>query len=287
MFKSVLVSGASGFVGENLVHHLFKQGYRVTCLVRESTNKARLEAISPQVSFGLYDGSYKSAQRIFERTKYETVFHLATLAKYDHDPEDICDMIRSNIVLGTHLAEAMTEFKVKNLINACTFWQYYHSHDYQPLNLYAATKQALVDILKYYSLNHDIWVANVILFDTYGPNDPRTKLPSLILDASEEQREINLSPGEQLIDLTHVSDVVTALERAVERINARTEKFNTYIASNGNPETLKLAITNLAKQNGVKYKLNWGKKPYREKEVFHIDIYDRFENLLRNDCGKT
>ena len=275
-----MISGASGFVGENLAEYLCSKGYRVNCIVRETSNTGGLRKISPDIRFSVYDGTYESAKRAVIESGADTIFHLASFAKYQHQPSDITGMLHSNVVFGTHLVEAALHHQVRHFVNTSTNWQYYHSREYHPLNLYAASKQAFVDILEYYASTDRIAVANVILFDTYGENDPRGKLPSLIFDPQDNVRIIELSPGEQMIDLTHVSDVVRGLENAATRLATEENSFSTYMISSGNPMALKEAINALARESGARVQLRWGSKAYREREVFHIDIYGEFENLI-------
>jgi len=56
------------------------------------------------------------------------------------------------------------------------------------------------------------------LFDTYGPNDPRNNLSSLLRSAADARVPLAISPGEQLMDLVFVDDVVDAYLAAVRRL---------------------------------------------------------------------
>lgn len=280
MFNTALVTGASGFIGENLVRHLYEKGLKVTCIVRSSTDKVGLESISNNIRFIEYSGTYESMKRAFESEPIEQVFHLATNAKYEHSESDLDEIINANITLGAHLAEAMKNHDSKILVNTSSHWQYYESKSYRPLNLYAATKQAFVDILKFYSEHHGLKVANVILFDTYGIPDKRNKLASEVIKNRIHGRAIDASPGEQVIDLSEVSDIVKGLWAAACKIAAAENKFETYIAGAGQAKSLKDAIATLAKKYGSAVTVNWGAKPYRKNEVFKIEIYDCFENLI-------
>ena len=56
----------------------------------------------------------------------------------------------SNITFGTQLVEAMVANGCYQFVNTGTSWQHYENDEYNPVNLYAATKQAFEDILRYY-----------------------------------------------------------------------------------------------------------------------------------------
>ena len=70
----MLVTGATGFVGSNLVAHLREQDRPVRCLVRDKTRAAGLEKLGAELSLGSLDDQ-QSLERAVENT--EVVFHLA------------------------------------------------------------------------------------------------------------------------------------------------------------------------------------------------------------------
>ena len=94
----------------------------------------------------------------------------------------------------------MTVNGVSKIINTGTFWQHYENREYSPTCLYAATKQAFESILHYYVEAKFLMIITLILFDSYGPSDPRPKLFSLLQEARQSEKVIAMSPGEQKID---------------------------------------------------------------------------------------
>lgn len=76
--KGVLVTGATGFVGRNLVDALSRQGERVTCLVRASSDTRLLE----QAGVRLVRGDVNDAAAIRQAVSgVRTVYHLAGVIK--------------------------------------------------------------------------------------------------------------------------------------------------------------------------------------------------------------
>jgi dihydroflavonol-4-reductase len=75
---NVLVTGATGFVGSNLVKALSQKGYSVTCLVRKTSNTQELQTESVRLVFGDLD----DAMAIREAGhSIHTVYHLAGAIK--------------------------------------------------------------------------------------------------------------------------------------------------------------------------------------------------------------
>ncbi|MCG8585839.1 MAG: NAD-dependent epimerase/dehydratase family protein [Pirellulales bacterium] len=79
-----LVTGASGFIGQHLVRTLTERGDRVTCLVRESSNRQPIEPYQP----GWAIGDLNDCDRLrAAMSSVEVVYHLAGLTKAIHTKE--------------------------------------------------------------------------------------------------------------------------------------------------------------------------------------------------------
>ena len=67
--------------------------------------------------------------------------------------------------------------RVKKFINFCTVWQNYNSKKNQPYNLYAASKNAFIEIINYYKkINRKTKFYNIYIADTFGDNDRKEKV---------------------------------------------------------------------------------------------------------------
>ena len=88
-----------------------------------------------------------------------------------------------------------------------------------------------------------------------------------------------MSPGEQLSDYTHVRDVATALQLASEDLINTEPCWKDFLISSNGPKELRIAVSEICEELGIKPEIAWGQLPYGEREVFDIKIYDRFANL--------
>ncbi|WDC83286.1 NAD(P)-dependent oxidoreductase [Caloramator sp. mosi_1] len=111
----------------------------------------------------------------FLKHKFDAIFHLASLFIAEHDSNQIDDLLKSNIIFGTHILEAMKYGNVKNMVNIGTYWQHYKNEEYNPVCLYAASKEAFEKIIEFYIQVENIKVITLKLYDIYGINDKRKK----------------------------------------------------------------------------------------------------------------
>jgi nucleoside-diphosphate-sugar epimerase len=266
--KMALVTGATGFVGSHLVRRLIKEGWETHIITRSFSNLTQLEDVAGKVIVHQHDGTTSSMINIVKDTEPEIVFHLASLFLAQHASEDIERLFQSNLLFGVQLAEAMTLQGVTKLINTGTSWQHYENEDYNPVCLYAATKRAFEDMLKFYVEASKLKVITLKLFDTYGPDDPRPKLFTLLRKVAEEQTELAMSSGEQLIDLVYVDDVVNGYLLAARRLmDNKVSGMEEYAISSGNPISLKDLVSVYGRTIGKQLLIKWGERPYRTREV--------------------
>lgn len=271
MFKSALITGATGFVGSHLAESLVKKNYLVHVVVRPNSDIAFLKTLdSKYIRIHVYENH--NFQQIFsEISKNEQpkiVFHLASMVLGAHTYNDIPTLVQSNITFGMELLESMKEYGIYRLVNTGTSWQHYDNEPYNPVNLYAATKQAFQDIEVYYEKACSFKIINLQLFDNYGPNDKRGKLLNLLKHVGETGTSLDMTPGEQLIDLVHISDLVQAFIIAGGYLlDKKYEYCGTYSVSSGNPITLRSLVELIERISGKKFNIKWAGKDYRDREV--------------------
>ena len=268
MSKKAIVTGATGFVGSNLVAKLIEEGWQVGVIVREESKYEQFESME-HVSIFFYNGTVEILIEIIATFKPDIVFHLASLFLSSHRPSEINALIQSNILFGTHLLEAMAQNGVSRFVNTGTSWQHFENHEYDPVCLYAATKQAYEDIVTYYARVYEIKAITLKLFDTYGTGDSRLKLLALLNNLRYEQNNmLGMSPGDQIINLVHIKDVINAYilssERLLSNLVLETES---YAVSANEEVSIKELVMLIEQILHAKLPIQWGIRPYRSREV--------------------
>lgn len=270
-----LVTGATGFVGSHLVRRLVQDGWQVHVLHRATSELPIFSEFADTIKH-VYDGSTDSMTRCVAQAKPDIVFHLASLFLSQHETKDVDPLVLGNVLMGTQLLEAMSVNGVTRIVNTGTSWQHYDNKDYNPVCLYAATKQAFEAILEYYVQACGVRAITLKLFDTYGPDDRRPKLFNLLSDAVKTGVTLNMSEGGQFIDPVFIDDVIDAYMVATHRLlNNEVHNNERYAVSSHQPILLRDLVELYSKISKNTISVNWGAKAYRPREVMNPWVHGR------------
>ena len=210
--------------------------------------------------------------------KPSCIFHLASNFIAEHKTSQIDSLIESNITFGLHVLQAMKEAGINKIINTGTSWQHYKNQQYNPVCLYAATKQAYENLIEYYVQAEDFKVVTLKLFDTYGETDTRPKLINLLNKFADEEKVLKMSYGEQILNLVHVNDVCKAFNSAYELLTKENKACHLKFAvANEKSHNLREVIQIFESVTNKKINIIWGGKPYRKREV--MKLWDKGEEL--------
>jgi nucleoside-diphosphate-sugar epimerase len=258
----ILVTGATGFIGKNLVNAL-KSKHEIHVLGRCSSNISDFERTFR------FDDNIFALHTYLKENKVEGIVHLASLFLSAHKDTDIKNLIESNIYLGTSLLEASQNTGVKWFLNTGTFWQHYvpDSQDYNPVNLYAATKQAFIDMAKYYTETSDIKFVTLKICDTFGIDDTRPKIFNLWNKIAQTGEVLAMSPGEQYIDMLYIDDVIDGFMHLINLLNSDKKLEQDYALYAEKRYKLKDLADLYQNVMGKKLNIQWGGRLYRTREV--------------------
>lgn len=263
----ILVTGATGFIGQNLVKLLVEKNFDTYCIVRVNSNTSQIDS---RAKIFQYDENIDSLINYFNKENFDGIIHLASLFLASHTPKDISNLISSNIKFGTELLEASKMSNVKWFINTGTFWQHFQNEDYNPVNLYAATKEAFEAIVKYYTETSNLIFTTIKLNDTFGPNDTRNKVFNLWNKIATSGETLEMSAGEQIIEISYIQDVISAYEILINHLNSENAaeyKNKTYAVTSNERMSLKDLSKVFEDATTCKLNIKWGAREYREREV--------------------
>jgi len=215
--KKVVITGSSGFLGRHVLHELKARSIEYFPIPRvqsESDSKphgAKIKAINSS-------SSVEQFSEFISRIDGEVVLvHLATHYSGVHKESDLEKLLESNIAFPLRVVEAFANVKPgSTMVNISTLFQHFESKEYSPLSLYGASKEAFLRFLQYYAEFELLRVADLTICDTYGREDTRGKLMSILVRCALEDRQVALGSGLQNMSLIHVTDAARAVVLIVE-----------------------------------------------------------------------
>ena len=239
MARTVLVTGAAGFIGAALSQRLLQRGDRVVGLDNlndyydPSLKQARLqqiEAVAPAGAWhfehiALEDGDALMA--LFAKEKPAVVVNLAAQAGVRYSLENPAAYIQSNLVGFGHLLEGCRHYGTENLVYASSSSVYGGNrnlpfHERQPVNhpvsLYAASKKANELMAHTYSHLYGLPATGLRFFTVYGPWGRPDMAPMLFARAILAGEPIKVfNHGKMQRDFTYIDDIVEGLVRCCDK----------------------------------------------------------------------
>ena len=237
--KSVLVTGAGGFIGSHLVERLVELGARVRALVRyNSRNDWGLLELLPtpikneiEVVLGDLTDPH-STTRVVQGQ--EIIFHLAALIGIPYSYIAPAHYIASNCGGTLNLLEAARQQGVERFVHTSTS-ETYGTAQYTPIDEahplrgqspYAASKIGADKLAESYYLSFGVPVVTLRPFNTFGPRQSARAIIPTIISQGLSGNVIRLGRVTPIRDLTFVSDTVEGFIKVAECPEAIGELFN-------------------------------------------------------------
>ena len=265
----VFITGATGFIGKHLVKRLTDEGHDITINLFGAEESPFDKNV---LTYRLNEFDNKNDTEFLRKEKFDGIIHLASLYLTIHKPEEAIKLIESNVRFGTYLLECASNAEIKWFINTGTFWQNYQNATYSPVNLYAASKQAFESIARYYVETEKIHFCTLRLSDSFGPNDTRPKIFNLWERISKTGEKLEMSPGDQTIDILFVDDICDAFKSLAAYLQTRPFDIPNgavYAAKADKRYTLKKLAAEFEEVVGCKLNISWGGKSYSKREVMN------------------
>lgn len=292
MSHSCIITGATGYIGSHVLKYLLSKEWDIHVVADPKFGFEAIEDVRSQINIFEYDGDINSLIAYFQKVNAEVVFHLAAAVITNYKPEQVPVLIQSNIQFGTEILEAMKASSTRKIVSTGSYWQNYNSDTYNPVDLYAATKEAFEKIVQLYVDAFNFRHINLRLFDVYGEDDKRPKLWNILKRIAGTDEVINVSPGEQKLDMVHISDVCTAYEAAYQLLSESDDIQNeTFGVMTGKQYSLKSIITIYEQKMGKKINVHFGGRAYKAREVMvpfkHYNVLPNWNAKIMIDKGLT
>ena len=216
--KTILVTGADGFIGSHLTEILSAKGYKVKALSQYNSfnNWGWLEQVNCKNDIEILSGDIRDSNYCKTITKdVEIIFHLAALIAIPFSYVSPDSYIETNIKGTLNICQAAKENGISRLIHTSTSEVYGtaqyvpidEKHPLQPQSPYSATKIAAdAMVMSFYnSFNLPVTIARP--FNTYGPRQSaRAVIPTIITQIASGKKEIKLGDPSPTRDFNYVED---------------------------------------------------------------------------------
>lgn len=238
MNKSVLITGADGFIGSHLTELVAEKGYKIRALSYYNSFNywGWLEDVSCKDEIEIISGDIRDPEFCRKLTKdIDVVFHLAALIAIPYSYLAPNSYIDTNVKGTMNICQAALENGVQRMIHTSTSEVYgsaqyvpiNEQHPLQPQSPYSASKIGADAIaMSYYnSFNLPLTIARP--FNTYGPRQSaRAVIPTIITQIADGHKKINLGDVTPTRDFTFVKDTCRGLFGLSETELASGETIN-------------------------------------------------------------
>src|SRR3989338_2792135 len=216
--KSILITGATGFIGSHLTEMLAEEGVAVIAFDRYNSNNhwGWLENSKYKKEIKVILGDIRDYDSVFKAMQEcDAVFHLAALIGIPYSYISPLAYIRTNVEGTYNVLQAAREQKLKNILITSTS-ETYGTAQYVPIDEqhplvgqspYSASKISADQLALSFYRSFDLPVKIVRPFNTYGPRQSaRAIIPTVITQILSGRKEIKLGHLSPSRDLTFVKD---------------------------------------------------------------------------------
>lgn len=242
----LLVTGAAGFIGNELAIKLTEAGHEVIGIDNLNDyydvqlKQDRLARLAKNNRFTFIKMGVEDRQamtKLAEQHTFDQIFHMAAQAGVRYSLENPNAYIDANLVGFGNILELARQQTVQHLIYASSSSVYgenekqpFSEHDPvdHPVSLYAATKKSNEVMAHSYSHLYSIPTTGLRFFTVYGPWGRPDMAPFLFTDAILAGRPIKVfNHGKMMRDFTYIDDIVDGVIKSSQVPPEKTEKPET------------------------------------------------------------
>lgn len=242
MNKSILITGADGFIGSHLTELLLENGYKVRALSYYNSFNywGWLEDVPAHKNLEIVTGDIRDPHFVKHIMKgVDVVFHLAALIAIPYSYNAPDSYVDTNIKGTLNVCQAARELGNIRVLNTSTSEVYGtaqyvpidEKHLKQPQSPYSASKIGADAMAMSFYNSFELPITTVRPFNTYGPRQSaRAIIPTIITQIAAGMKEIKLGDTSPTRDFNYVKDTCEGFLAIAESDKTIGKEIN--IASN-------------------------------------------------------
>lgn len=267
----IVVFGAGGFIGANLVRTLLRYRSDVFAVTSKPFVPWRLDDVSPNHVLHCNIIKKDQVENLFKKYRFQTIFDLAAYGAYSKQA-DVELIYETNFFGLLHLVEIASQFSIRAFVHAGSSSEYglnaaapKENAPLEPNSHYAVTKASAAQMIKFYGTIKDMPITNLRYYSIYGPYEEPDRLIPQLIDKGMKQSYPPLVQPDISRDFVFVDDAVYATLLSANRIQQiKGESLN--IAS-GKKTTIHDIAQTINELFNINKEPEWGDFPNRKWDL--------------------
>lgn len=280
--KKILLTGATGFIGKNLLKN-YQKKYKFYVLLRNKKKNKKFLIKNKNLVYLFFEKNSQIKKLI---KKYEVNFfiNLATHYTSQNDTSSVQKIIESNILFPSVVISSINKSKLEKIINIGTMHEHFQNKDFFPYNFYASSKRSFEVLIEYFKQNLPVTkFYNLKFYETYSNNDVRDKIIPNIKKKYKKNKIFKLHSKDLTLNFLHIDDVL----KGIEIIITNKIKQGNYLIKSNIFTNIRKLINSFNRKNKKKIKLKIMNNKF-SKIKFPIKLlpFWKQNNYIENDFEK-
>ena len=273
--QRIAVTGASGFIGLQLLRGLHEAGAEIVALLVGGKPTAPLDSLPFSVERILVDDVAEIGRAVHQAAA-RYVVHLSAYISTERSLASLRQTVQSNLLPTISVLTAAAEMGAERVILMGSCEEYSQNASPfdtavspDPSSPYGASKAAATAYARMFT--NAFRLPTVVLRPSvvYGPRQSSRMLISQVMKALAENRTIDVTEGKQTRDFVYVDDVVNAILHALTASGIEGDVWN---VGSGEVVTVRDCLERIERLTGRHGLIEYGKRAYIDREIFHYQL---------------
>lgn len=271
--KNVIVTGATGFIGKNLIQELLNRGYQITAIARHFDDEY---LSNPSITcVNAADKNVLNLKEELSAGQYDCMFHLAWAATSGPARADY-NVQLNNVKMACDYVKLCSEIGCKRVVYASSInemetYEYLQSDNIEPAGgyIYGTGKLAAHLMGETVAKLNGVEFIPLIITNIYGVGERSARMIYTSLVKLINRERASFTAGYQTYDFIYITDAINSIVEVAEKGKA----FNRYYIGSGKPKPLREYLTEMRDIVAPGAELGLGDFEFKGIDI----LYDQFD----------
>ena len=261
--KKIIITGHTGFIGQNLINELDKKKFNITGISRTCLDNTNLNQIKRNIQ------NIKNS----DIEKNSIIIHLAGMTNVLDCEKNPTECFRINVECTQKILQIAKEKKCKIIFPSTSHVYGYprkipidENQIVSATSIYSASKIAGEILCQGYSNTYKMDIGVFRLFSAYGPKNSDYKVETRIISQLLTKKKIKLGNLSPKRDFIYILDVVNAIKVIMRNL----KKFEIYNIGTGKSHSIKELSITLKKISGKNIPIQTIKNYSRKTDIPNV-----------------